>query len=94
MQGMPVEDFQNVVPLEKQVPAHLVRVDTPDTAPPADAAEQGLTTTQNGQPQTPSPSKSAVAPSASVVPPVPAKASQILPATEQAASPSTETPAQ
>lgn len=43
MQGMPVEDFQNVVPLEKQAGAHLVQVDTPDTAPPADAAEQGLT---------------------------------------------------
>ena len=43
MQGMPVEDFPNVVPLEKQAGAHLVQVDTPDTAPPADAAEQGLT---------------------------------------------------
>jgi len=43
MQGMPVEDFPNVVPLEKQAGAHPVQVDTPDTAPPADAAEQGLT---------------------------------------------------
>ncbi len=43
MQGMPVENFQNVVPLEKLAGAHPVQVDTPDTAPPADAAEQGLT---------------------------------------------------
>jgi penicillin-binding protein 1A len=43
MQGMPVENFQNVVPLEKIAGTHPVQVDTPDTAPPADAAEQGLT---------------------------------------------------
>jgi len=42
MQGMPVEQFQNVVPLEKLAAEHPVQVDTPDTAPPADAAEQGL----------------------------------------------------
>src|SRR5277367_780286 len=42
MQGMPVENFQNVVPLEKLAGEHAVQVDTPDTAPPADAAEQGL----------------------------------------------------
>jgi penicillin-binding protein 1A len=42
MQGMPVENFQNVVPLEKLAGEHPVQVDTPDTAPPADAAEQGL----------------------------------------------------
>ena len=39
---VPARDFENVVPLEKQSATHLVRVDTPDTAPPADAAEQGL----------------------------------------------------
>jgi penicillin-binding protein 1A len=43
--GVPVEDFQNVVPLEKQAMAKQILVDTPDTAPPADAAEQGLTQT-------------------------------------------------
>jgi penicillin-binding protein 1A len=47
MQGathaMPVEDFPNVVPLEKLAGARQIAVDTPDTAPPADAAEQGLT---------------------------------------------------
>jgi len=66
MQGMPVEDFPNVVPLEKQVGAHAVQVDTPDTAPPADAAEQGLT--ENKAPEPP-PSK---APSAK--PPAPTNA--------------------
>jgi penicillin-binding protein 1A len=45
-QGMPVESFQNVVPLEKIVPTKPVLVDVPDTAPPADAAEQGLTQTK------------------------------------------------
>jgi len=43
VQGMPVEDFPNVDPLEKTAGARQVQVDTPDTAPPADAAEQGLT---------------------------------------------------
>jgi penicillin-binding protein 1A len=43
MDSKPVEDFPNVVPLEKLAPARVVQVDTPDTAPPADAAEQGLT---------------------------------------------------
>jgi penicillin-binding protein 1A len=45
MQGSPVEDFPNVVPLEKVAPSREVHVDVPDTAPPADAAEQGLTET-------------------------------------------------
>jgi hypothetical protein len=45
MQGMPVEDFPNVIPLERIAPTQTVQVDTPDTAPPADAAEQGLTET-------------------------------------------------
>jgi penicillin-binding protein 1A len=36
MAGMPVLDFQNVVPLEQQVPDHLIHVDTPDTAPTED----------------------------------------------------------
>ena len=45
MQGIPAEDFPNVVPLEKQVGGKQILVDTPDTAPPADAAEQGLTET-------------------------------------------------
>ncbi|MGB0036382.1 MAG: PBP1A family penicillin-binding protein [Candidatus Acidiferrales bacterium] len=43
VQGSPPEDFPNVVPLEKIAGTKQVQVDTPDTAPPADAAEQGLT---------------------------------------------------
>jgi len=42
MQGMPIEDFPNVTPLEKLAPLQHEEVDTADTAPPADAAEQGL----------------------------------------------------
>ena len=34
--GMPVEDFANVVPLEKTAQEQQVHVDTPDTAPAAD----------------------------------------------------------
>jgi penicillin-binding protein 1A len=53
MEGMPVEDFPNVTPLEKTAAAHQIQVDTPDTAPPADAAEQGLSHSQNIPPPTP-----------------------------------------
>ncbi|MGA3292580.1 MAG: PBP1A family penicillin-binding protein [Candidatus Acidiferrales bacterium] len=60
-QGMPVEDFPNVVPLEKQVSAHAVQVDTPDTAPPADAAEQGLTENKAAEPAPSKPTTHAVA---------------------------------
>ena len=42
LQGAPVEEFPNVVPLEKVAVTHTVQVDTPDAAPPSDAAEQGL----------------------------------------------------
>jgi len=45
LQGVPVENFPNVVPLEKIATTTQVQVDTPDTAPLADAAEQGLTET-------------------------------------------------
>jgi penicillin-binding protein 1A len=34
--AMPVLDFQNVVPLERQAGEHQIRVDTPDTAPTED----------------------------------------------------------
>src|SRR5712672_1997999 len=36
MAGMPVLDFQNVVPLEQQALDHVIHVDTPDTAPTED----------------------------------------------------------
>jgi len=55
-QGKPVQDFPNVVPLEKLAGARPLQVDTPDTAPPADAAEQGLA--ESAEPA-PSPSKPA-----------------------------------
>jgi penicillin-binding protein 1A len=42
----PIENFPNVVPLEQQAGGKELQVDTPDTAPPADAAEQGLTETK------------------------------------------------
>jgi penicillin-binding protein 1A len=51
MQGMPVEQFQNVVSLEKLAGEHPVQVDTPDTAPPADAAEQGLAPQAAAEPE-------------------------------------------
>jgi penicillin-binding protein 1A len=54
---IPAQDFENVVPLEKQAATHQVRVDTPDTAPPADAAEQGLISKPQGAPLTPSSAK-------------------------------------
>ncbi len=54
-QGKPVEDFPNVVPLEKLVQGKTIQVDTPDTAPPADAAEQGLTQVSAPAPATPPP---------------------------------------
>jgi len=50
VQEYPATDFQNVVPLEKEAGSHQVQVDTPDTAPPADAAEQGLTQVQAAPP--------------------------------------------
>src|SRR5713226_2044438 len=36
LEGQPALDFANVVPLEQQVGAHRVNVDTPDTAPTED----------------------------------------------------------
>jgi hypothetical protein len=54
-----VESFQNVVPLEKIVPTKPVLVDVPDTAPPADAAEQGLTQTKAPVPAAPATAKPA-----------------------------------
>ncbi|HXY78707.1 MAG TPA: hypothetical protein VEH47_07815, partial [Candidatus Acidoferrales bacterium] len=68
-QGMPVEDFPNVVPLEKQAGAHLVQVDTPDTAPPADAAEQGLTENAAPPPATPKPTQPEPTAAARTTPP-------------------------
>ena len=56
VQGSPSEEFSNVVPLEKIATGKQVQVDVADTAPPADAAEQGLTETRGAAPP-PKPSK-------------------------------------
>jgi hypothetical protein len=55
-----VENFPNVIPLEKQAAEHPVQVDTPDTAPTADPAEQGLATQPAPEPppSQPAPTKS------------------------------------
>jgi penicillin-binding protein 1A len=53
MQGMPIQDFPNVTPLERLAPTQHVEVDTADTAPPADAAEQGLAPSATAPPAQP-----------------------------------------
>jgi penicillin-binding protein 1A len=40
-EGTPVQDFQNVIPLDQQAAGHVVTVDTPDLAP-TEPSEQGL----------------------------------------------------
>jgi penicillin-binding protein 1A len=50
VQGTPTEEFPNVVPLEKLATGKQIQVDVADTAPPADAAEQGLTETRAAAP--------------------------------------------
>jgi penicillin-binding protein 1A len=85
-QGMPVEDFPNVVPLEKLAGAKQVAVDTPDTAPPADAAEQGLTDMGGSVTRPPSASPKttpAVPPKPAAAAPVPSHASSSSPVPPQ-----------
>jgi penicillin-binding protein 1A len=56
--GMPVLDFQNVVPLEQQAGEHQIHVDTPDTAPTED--EPGAPRAKPGAPSAaPPPAKTA-----------------------------------
>jgi penicillin-binding protein 1A len=64
MAGMPVLDFQNVVPLEQQALDHVIHVDTPDTAPTED--EPGAPRVKP-PPAPPPPAKTAAA--ANIVPP-------------------------
>jgi penicillin-binding protein 1A len=65
--GTPVQDFGNVISLDKQASSHVITVDTPDTAP-TEPSEQGL-------PSTPSetPAKSKIPPK----PPIPHQSSTI-----------------
>ncbi len=65
--GTPVQDFGNVISLDKQASSHVITVDTPDTAP-TEPSEQGL-------PSTPSetPAKSKTPPK----PPIPHQSSSL-----------------
>jgi penicillin-binding protein 1A len=54
MAGMPGLDFANVVPLEQQAADHIIRVDTPDTAP----TEDEPAAPKEKPPATPPPSRS------------------------------------
>jgi penicillin-binding protein 1A len=87
VQGTPAEEFPNVVPLEKVALGKQVQVDVSDTAPPADAAEQGLTETRGATP-TPSPARPKPSPpSASASPPLHSPSPQPTHATAAAAPP-------
>jgi penicillin-binding protein 1A len=55
--GMPVLDFQNVVPLEEQAIEHQIRVDTPDTAPTEDEPGAAPRTKPAAPPAVPPPAK-------------------------------------
>jgi penicillin-binding protein 1A len=57
--GMPVLDFQNVVPLEEQAIEHQIRVDTPDTAPTEDEPGAAPRAKPVAPPAVPSPAKTA-----------------------------------
>ena len=57
--GMPVLDFQNVVPLEEQAIEHQIRVDTPDTAPTEDEPGAAPRTKPAAPPAVPAPAKTA-----------------------------------
>jgi penicillin-binding protein 1A len=86
VQGTPVEDFSNVVPLEKLAGSRQVAVDTPDTAPPADAAEQGLTDAGGGEAHPPAASPKTppgAAPKPAATAPVPSHASSSVPPPSQ-----------
>ena len=87
VQATPIQDFPNVVPLEKQAAGRVLQVDTPDTAPPADAAEQGLTNTST-QPEAPAPKlpEKIVAPLPAPAPAKPAEKPSAAAAADKAVS--------
>jgi penicillin-binding protein 1A len=62
LEAMPVEEFRNVVPLEKMAGTQQSQVDTPDMAPPTDAAEQGLAETKSSEQERLKPPRATPAP--------------------------------
>jgi penicillin-binding protein 1A len=72
----PLQSFPNVIPLEQLAGGKELQVDTADTAPPTDAAEQGLTEAKAPEKPTSSaipskPSDKAAVPAPSTKPPAP-----------------------
>ncbi|HTQ62902.1 MAG TPA: PBP1A family penicillin-binding protein [Candidatus Solibacter sp.] len=65
LEGQPVLDFANVIPLEQQAVDHKVNVDTPDTAPERDETPEP----KEKPPVVAPPIKTGVAPTTSGVPP-------------------------
>ena len=72
LKGLPVEDFANVEPLEKEAAIHPVRVDTPDNAPEGAAEEPPAAAAPEDKPTPPpaaAPAPAAPAPTAAPAPP-------------------------
>ena len=84
--GTPVQDFPNVVPLEQLAGGRELQVDTADTAPPTDAAEQGLT--QTNAPAKPASSSAApLKPGDKAALPVAPRTKPVTPSTQKTAVP-------
>jgi penicillin-binding protein 1A len=83
--GTPVQDFPNVIPLEQLAGGRELQVDTADTAPPTDAAEQGLT--QTNQPANPASSSGPLKPGEKPALPVAPRAKPVTPSTQKIAVP-------
>jgi penicillin-binding protein 1A len=83
--GTPVQDFPNVVPLERLAGGRELQVDTADTAPPTDAAEQGLT--QTNPPVKPASSPGPLKPGDKPVLPAVPRTKQLTPSTQKIAAP-------
>jgi penicillin-binding protein 1A len=79
VQAAPEGNFPNVVPLETVAGTKQVHVDVPDTAPPADAAEQGLTETAAPPRAAPAPPTASPAPRPAAPGPVIAPTSSSVP---------------
>ena len=83
--GTPVQDFPNVVPLEQLAGGRELQVDTADTAPPTDAAEQGLA--QTNAPAKPASSSGPLKPGEKPALPVAPRAKPATPSTQKIAVP-------